>query len=110
MNVTMTEAQPYAKESPLTIVEGTTLTFAVAFWDTVTAASASANVYRTDDGSDVTSIIMPSGSVTISDNVVTLKPATAWSGGFRYVVKTTSTVNGDVWTKKIEVNVRKSAE
>jgi hypothetical protein len=106
MQLTFAQKELSANESPLKIAEGTTLSFSCVFWDNV--GSTSAKVYR--DGEDVTSTIMPSGSVTEAANVATLKPATAWSGGFTYVVVVTTTIAGDVWTKRTTVVCRRAAE
>lgn len=97
--VTFTEAQVFAVESPLRVVEGSTITLACTFWGTVT--SPNATVYR--NRQPVTSTVMPSGSHSNSGKVATLKPITALVGGARYVVAVTGTISSDVWIKKVEL-------
>ena len=100
-SITFTEVQPFAKESPIKVVEGSTVTLACMFWGTVTSPGAA--VYR--NRQTVTSTVMPSGSHIASGKVATLKPLTAMTGGARYIVAVTGTVSSDVWVKKVEVIV-----
>lgn len=109
MNITFQQNSLYARESPITVAEGTTITLAANYWDTPSTVSAA--VKRKADQSDVTSTVMPSGSVSISGNVATLKPLViASGGGYTYTVNVTGTVAGDVWVKKMDVIVRKAGE
>ena len=98
-SVTFTEKREFAVESPLRIIEGSTITLSCTFWGTVT--SPSATVYRRR--ANVTATVMPSGTASASGSIATLKPLTALAGGARYVIAVTGTVAGDVWIKKIEV-------
>ena len=100
-SITFTEARPFAVESPLRVIEGSTRTLACTFWGAVT--SPTAKVYRRR--ADVTATVMPSGSHTASGSVATLKPLTALVGGARYIVAVTGTVSGSVWVKKVEIIV-----
>ena len=102
-SVTFTERRIEAVESPLKLVEGSTVTLACTFWGTVT--SPSALVYR--KRKDVTSTAMPSGSASASGSVATLKPLTALVGGATYIVAVTGTVGGDTFKKIIRIYVRK---
>jgi len=103
MNVTFSEDKEWAIESPINIVEGSTITLACTFWGSVT--SPSATVYRKK--TNVTSTVMPSGSHTVSGSIATLKPLTALVGGASYIIAVQGTVSGDVWIKKIEAVVSK---
>lgn len=103
MIVNFLEDREYAVESPLGLVEGSTVTLACTFWGTVT--SPSAIVYR--KRKNVTSTAMPSGSNSASGSVVTLKPLTALVGGADYIINVTGTVAGDTHKKKIKITVSK---
>lgn len=103
MNFTFTQDRDWAVESPVNIVEGSTVTFACTYWGAVT--SPTAKVYRRN--ADVTATVMPSGSHSASGSVATLKPLTALVGDANYVISVTGTVGGDVFVKKIEVVVGK---
>ena len=98
-SITMTEKRAWAVESPIKVIEGSSVTLSCTFWGAVT--SPSAIVYR--NRANVTATVMPAGSASASGSVATLKPLTALVGGARYVVSVTGTVSGDVWVKKIEI-------
>ena len=100
-SIDFTEKRPFATQSPLRVIEGSTITLACTFWGAVT--SPTATVYRRR--ANVTTTVMPSGSHTASGSVATLKPLTALAGGARYIVAVTGTVSGDVWIKKLEIIV-----
>ena len=104
--ITFTEKKEWAVESPIRVIEGSSLTLACTFWGAVTSPSAA--VYRNRQA--VTSAVMPSGSHSASGSVATLKPLTALVGGARYVVAVTGTVAGDTWIKKVEVLVGKDED
>lgn len=107
MNVTFTQDREWAVQSPIKLVEGSTVTIACTFsWGAVTSPNAA--VYR--NKATVTSTVMPSGSHTASGSVATLKPLTALVGGANYVIAVTGTVGGDVHVKKIEVIVSKDEQ
>lgn len=103
MNVNFMIDKPYALETPIPVVEGESLTFACTYWAAPTSVSAKA--YR--NGQDVSATVFPSGSITISGNTATLKPATGFIGGGRYVIAVTGTVEGDVLVRKILLIVSK---
>jgi hypothetical protein len=103
MNVNFAQDKDWARESPVNVVEGSTVTFACTYWGAVTSPTAA--VYR--NNATVTSTVMPSGSHTASGAVATLKPATGLVGGARYVIAVTGTVAGDIHVKKIELIVSK---
>lgn len=103
MNITFQDEKVWAVESPIRLVEGETVTFACSFWGDVT--SVSCVVYR--NNTNVTSTVMPSGSVSTSGKIATLKPATALVGGARYVFAVTGTVSGNVRIRKFQAIVQK---
>jgi len=103
MNLTFTQDRDWAIESPVNLVEGSTVTFACTFWGAVTSPGAA--VYRRN--ATVTATVMPSGSHSASGSVATLKPLTALVGDAKYVIAVTGTVGGDVFVKKIEIAVGK---
>lgn len=103
MNITFQSDKVWAVESPVRLVEGETVTFACTFWGDVTIVSCL--VYR--NNTNITSTVMPSGSVSTSGKIATLKPATAFVGGARYVFSVTGTVAGNVRIRKIQAVVQK---
>lgn len=103
MNITFKQYDIYALESPKAVVEGATINIVATFWGTPT--NVSAKVYKNKN--DVTSTVMPSGSVTISGVTAALKPLTALAGGNNYVVAVTGTVGGEVHVKKMRLIVQK---
>ena len=105
-SITFTEKRAWAVESPIRVIEGSTVTLACTFWGAVTSPNAA--VYR--GRTPYTATVMPSGSHSASGAIVTLKPLTALVGGNRYVVAVTGTVSGDVWVKKLEVIVGKDED
>ena len=104
-NLNVTERDNWAVESPWASVAGETVTFTVTFLGATAATSPVATVYQ--NKTDVTSTIMPSGSASASGNVVTLKPMTAMTGGKRYVVSVSATVDGNTRVKKFMVICQK---
>lgn len=105
MNITFQEDMVFGVESPVKLVEGETVTFTCTFWGV--PSSVSCAVYKNGGATAVTSTVMPSGSVTISGNTATLKPATAMTGGARYIFAVTGTVSSDVRVKKFMAIVQK---
>ena len=103
MNLTFTQPKIYAVQSPVKIVEGSTITFACGYWGTASTPSAAA--YR--KGKTVTTTVFPTNTPSASGAVVTLSPATGFSGGADYIIVVTATVSGDVWKKKIKLIVAK---
>ena len=101
INLTALSDKIMCVESPVSVVEGETITFSVTFWGAATTSSTI--VYRNQSSTAVTATIMPSGSQTESGNVVTLKPATAFTGGSRYIFAVTATVAGNVRVRKFMV-------
>ena len=99
MNITFTQDRIFAVESPIKVVEGSTITFACTFWGT--ASSPSAVAYR--KLKTVTTTVFPTNSPTASGAVVTLSPATGFVGGADYIIDVTATVASDVWVKKIKL-------
>lgn len=59
------------------------------------------NVYR--NGTDVESTVMPSGSSSVSGNVITLPALTALTAGSDYVIVVTATVNSQTYGVLIPV-------
>ena len=104
--ITFIEEKIWAIESPLEILEGSSVTLSCTFWGTVTSPDAAVTRNR----QTVTSTVMPSGSHTASGSVATLKPLTALVGGARYVITITGTVAGDTWKKKVEIKCGKAVD
>ena len=98
-SITFTEKRPFVVESPLRVIEGSTVTLACTFWGAVTSPSATVYLRR----ANVTTTVMPTGSHTASGSVATLKPLTALVGGSRYIVSVVGTVSGSIWVKKLEI-------
>ena len=69
------------------------VSYSIVFDDYSTVTLANVYVYR--GSTDVTSTVMPSGAHSTSNNVVTLKPLTALTGGDTYIIDITVTVTGD---------------
>lgn len=107
MNVNFVEDRPFAIESPVAVVEGDLIQFACAFWDDV-SGTPTALVYK--NGTDLTSTVFPSGAITVSGGVVTLKRTAALVGGGRYVIAITVVVDGDTFVRKIEMIVAKDEQ
>jgi hypothetical protein len=103
VSVTFRERELFAIESPLPVTEGVSITLACTWWNT--PSSVSAKVFK--GTTDVTTTCMPTGSVSISGYVSSLKPITALVGGFKYVIAVTGTCNSDTHVKKIQLNVQK---
>ena len=96
MNITFSQSEVWANESPKPVRAGSTLNISCTFWGA--PSSVTAKVFK--NKTDVTSTTMPSGSVgTPAGNSVTLKPLTAMVGTNRYVVEVTATVGGEVHVK-----------
>ena len=72
--------------------EAESVAYSIEYADYSSVSSPSVTVYR--NGSDVTSTVMPSGSHTVSNNVVTMKNLTALNGGDTYIISITVTVTG----------------
>jgi len=98
LNITFRQFRDAADESPVSVRAGTTTTIVCNYWASLTASGASATVYKTDAQgtlSDVTSTVMPSGSVAYGTNQLTLKPLTAISAGYDYLLIVTAVIGTD---------------
>jgi len=97
----------WVEEEQADMAEGEKLTFSITFKGAVSVSSPSVVVYK--NGLDVTSTVMPSGSNTVSANVVTMKPliAIAGDGGQIYVVACSAIVDGNTEIRKVQINVHK---
>lgn len=99
----------FALESPLTRVEGISETFVLTVIGGGTISSATAVCYR--NKILVTSTVFPSGSITTSANVVTLKPMTGLVGRATYTVIVTATfATGQLGAYKFDVVVQKATQ
>lgn len=97
----------FAIESPLTRIEGFSETFVLTMIGGGTISSATAACYR--NKILVTSTVFPSGSITTSANVITLKPMTGTIGRATYTVVVTATyATGQIGTYKFDVIVQKA--
>ena len=106
ISLNATEKAAFVLESPLTVVEGESITYSVTYLGITTCSSPTALVYR-NGSNDVTSTVMPSGSHSAAGNVVTLKPATGMVGNANYVIAVTCTADGNTRVKKIKLIVQK---
>ncbi len=100
----------WLNESPMTMIEGETVTFSVTWLGATDVSSPGATVYK--NGADVTSTVMPSGAHSASGNVQALKPMAAGSndGGNAYVVVVQAAVDGNTERRKLLVKVLKASE
>jgi len=98
----------WVKNSPITMVEGETITFSVRWLGATSVSSTTATVYRRN--SDYTSTAMPSGSTSESGSISTLKPLVAASGdgGTSYILAISATVDGNTEIRKCEVVIQKA--
>ncbi len=92
-------------ESPIQMLEGETITYALTWIGASALSSPTAVVYK--DSAVYTSTAMPSGSHTVSGNVQTLKPlvATGGDGNNDYVVIIECVVDGNTERRKLIVNI-----
>ena len=59
--------------------------------------SASATVFDVSDDSDVTSTVMPDGSVSIATTIITLKPLKLLDPNTTYRIQVKFTKNTNIW-------------
>lgn len=104
--ITVKLTDTWAIESPLTRKEGITETFSLKVLGAGTLSSVSAKAYKKKV--DVTSTVFPSGSVSISSNVATLKPATGFIGTSVYVIDVTGTEGGNVHVWSFIIKIQKA--
>lgn len=100
----------WALESPLYRAEGITETFTLRVVSGGTCSSSSAKAYKKNV--DVSNTVFPSGDVTSSENVITLKPATGFVGGTpyaSYVIEVQTTEGGNVHKYKFEIRIQKAS-
>ena len=84
------------------IGERETKTISIQYDDYSTVTVSAVYVFR--NNTDVTSTVMPSGSHSVSNNVLTMKPITAINGGDTYLIDISVTVpGGDIVQRWIEV-------
>jgi len=87
---------------------GETLTFSCIIPGS-SVSSPSMKVYA--NKTDVTSIICPSGSITVSGNIVTTKPIVMpGNPAARYVIEITCTVDGNIEIRPFMVYTRPNGE
>ena len=97
-------------ESPIVAIEGESLVFNVTMLGASSVSSPTAFVYF--NGTDVTSAAMPSGSHSVSGNVITLKALSvlaAYAGG-ELVVVPQATVDGNTELRKFMVSVLRASD
>ena len=105
-NVTFLGNEPFAVESPLQLVEGASITFVCTYADgTTVSGTPTAVAYKKKTA--VTTTVFPTGSVTASGNVVTLKPATGFIGGNKYIIAVTAVVDSITLVHKFQINAAK---
>lgn len=97
--LTAMQQTTFVLESPWYVVEGESYAFTLTYEGATSVTSPSAAAYK--DESAVTNTIFPTNLPSASGNVVTLSPATGFTGGERYVVAVTATVDGATVIKKI---------
>lgn len=99
--------QTHIQESPISMVEGETITYSIAWLGASSLSSPGAIVYI--GGSDESATAMPSGTHTVSGNVQTLKPIVAGSsdGGKVFVVAISCVVDGNTEIRKLLINILK---
>lgn len=108
--VTFEEKELHALESPIPLGATDTVEFSCVFsW--ASSVSSVSDVACYVNKQPKTSTLMPSGSHSISGNVVTLKPlvvsALSGIGGKRIVIKVKAVIGADTISKYILVTVRK---
>ncbi len=103
MNIKFSENKVFSDDSPVELVAGVTETFSCTYWGAVTSVTAVAYKRK----KDVSATVFPSGSISTSGAVATLRPLTALTVG-TYVVTVTGTVGGSIKVKKLQVNVQKA--
>lgn len=96
-------------ESPISMIEGESITFNITWQGAGSLSSPTAIVYK--KGADITSTVMPSGSHSVSGNVQTLKPLTPSTndGGQKYVIVVQCEVDGNTEKRKLMVNIVKAS-
>jgi hypothetical protein len=92
-------SHPVIQGSPTFIFPGETYTFTITVLGSNAPTSPSAVVYQ--DGSDSTATNMPSGSASVSGQVITLKPFTLAVAGSRYSIIITFTLAGNVEQRQL---------
>ena len=93
-------------ESPIAMVEGEAITYAITWLGATSITAGVSILYR--DGADYTSTAM-SGSSTSSGIVQTLETITAQAGdgGKSYIVAIKATVDGNVEIRKLHIKIVK---
>lgn len=91
-------------------VEGETKTYSVEFKRATLITDPSMVIYKS--GSDVTATLCPSGSVSVSGNIVTLKPISfpVDGGATSYVLALSAIVDGQTRVGKAEFAVSKKKD
>lgn len=93
--------EPAIQGSPIWVYPGETVTITITVEGTNAPSSPSATVYK--GRTDVSSTNMPSGSHSVSGQVITLKPFTAGVGNADYSVIVIATVAGNVENRKLVI-------
>jgi len=101
------ERDPMLVESPVALVAGVTTTIAIRYWGTPSAGSVTIKRILPDgESADLSATLFPAGTITYGSSTMTLKPMTALTGGYTYILRPYATVGGDVTVKKCYFNVQ----
>lgn len=102
MNITFIQDRNWAVESPVELVEGSSLTFNCEFWGVPSSVSEKAYM----NGQDKSATIL-SGAGSTTGTRYTTRTLSSLKGPNRYVVAVTATVDGDTVVRKFECIVAK---
>ena len=102
VSITFTDG-PWAQESPVVQVAGESITYVCTFLGgkVISAVGSTPTAYK--NRTSVTSTVFPAGTTSATANQVTLKPLTSLTGGSRYVIVVSVTLDGNTTIKKFEV-------
>lgn len=91
------------KESPLVQGEDEEIQYQVTTTPWASSPSSVSVVVKDEDGNDVTSTVMPSGSASPSGDVITLPVLKLLTDGVYYRVEVKFTAGGSVWETYFKV-------
>jgi len=103
--LTVTLGKVWCNESPVEKTEGISLIFSVTVLGASTCTSPTVKAYKKKQ--DVSSTVFPSGSASVSQNIITLPAATGFVGTGVYVIAVTFTEGGNVNVIKFQVKIQK---
>jgi len=99
-----------ANESPLTQAAGSTATRTYTYDTSAngTPTNPAVQVYATSDlSTSVKATVMPAGSPSVTDDIITLPPLTALTAGVSYRVDITYTIGANVYIDYFIVNAER---